>query len=54
VVIDDMEDAVREDYGLLPNSAYMIQRGGEIFHKEAWARPDEWGPILERMLAAQR
>jgi len=50
VVIDNMENSVRKDYGKLPNSAYFIKKGGRIFHKEAWARPGKWGPILEDML----
>jgi hypothetical protein len=50
VVIDNMENTVREAYGKLPNSAYFIERGGTIHYKEAWARPDEWGPKLEKML----
>lgn len=54
VVIDNMDNAVRETYGLLPNSAFFIKKGGEIFYKEAWARPGEWGPLLEKMLAEQQ
>jgi len=50
VVIDDMDNSVRETYGKLPNSAYFIEKGGKIHYKEAWARPDEWGTILEEML----
>ena len=50
VVIDAMDNSVRKAYGKLPNSAYFIKKGGKIFHKEAWARPDNWGPILEDML----
>ena len=53
VVIDEMDDAVRRAYGGLPNSAYIINTGGEIFHKESWARPGEWGPILEKMLGGK-
>jgi hypothetical protein len=54
VVIDDMENSVREAYGRLPNSAYMIDKGGKIFHKEGWARPDNWGPILEELLSGKK
>ena len=53
VVIDDMDNSVRKAYGELPNSAYMIQKGGGVFYKEAWARPDEWGPHLEKLVAEQ-
>ncbi len=51
LLADDMENTVRKAYGELPNSAYMIQKGGGVFYKEAWARPDEWGPHLEKLLA---
>jgi hypothetical protein len=50
VVIDDMENTVRETYGRLPNSAYIIDKGGLIVHKEAWARPDGWPDILSGLL----
>ncbi len=50
VVIDDMEDSVRRAYGQLPNSAYVIDRGGVIVHKEAWARPDGWSEVLSGLL----
>lgn len=53
VVIDDMEDSVRAAYGLLPNSAYIIDKGGVIVHKEAWARPDGWPDILRGLLEEQ-
>jgi len=49
VVIDEMDNAVRDAYGGLPNSAYVIDKGGKILHKEAWARPDEWGQLFEEL-----
>jgi hypothetical protein len=53
VVIDDMENTVRETYGGLPNSAYIIDRGGVIVHKEAWTQPDEWPDILRGLVEDQ-
>ncbi len=53
VVIDNMDNKVREAYGLLPNSVYFIGKGGKIYHKEAWARDVEWGPKIETMLAGK-
>jgi len=50
VVIDDMENTVRQAYGGLPNSAYIIDKGGSIVHKEAWAQPDGWPAILRGIL----
>jgi len=49
VVIDGMDNAVRDAYGSLPNSAYVIDKGGEVLYKEAWARPDEWGALFEEL-----
>ncbi len=53
VVIDEMDNAVRRTYGQLPNSAYIIDKGGKIIYKEAWAHPENWGAILDGLLGAQ-
>jgi len=53
VVIDGMDNAVREAYGGLPNSAYVIDKGGEVLYKEGWARPDEWGSLFEKLFGSQ-
>ena len=50
IVIDDMENTVRRAYGELPNSTYIIDRGGRIVHKEAWADPTGWPEILRPLL----
>jgi hypothetical protein len=50
VVLDDMENSVREAYGRLPNSAYIIDRGGAIVYKEAWAQPGGWPEVLRGLL----
>jgi hypothetical protein len=54
IVIDDMENTVREAYGRLPNSAYVIAKGGEIVHKEAWAAPADWPEVLRSLLERER
>jgi hypothetical protein len=50
IVVDKMDNAVREAYGRLPNSAYIIKPGGEIAHKEPWAKADGWPAILDQLL----
>ncbi len=50
VVIDNMMDSVRRAYGSLYNQAYIIDRGGRIVHKEAWAWPLGWPVILQGLL----
>ncbi len=52
IVIDAMDNAVREAYGGLPNSAYIIAQGGKIVHKEGWAAPDGWDEHLDKLLGA--
>jgi len=54
VVIDDMNNSVRQAYGELPNSAYFIAQGGMIAHKEAWARPDGWPELLRKVVSQER
>ena len=53
VVLDEMDNQVREAYGLLPNSIYFVDKGGKIYYKEAWARNVEWVPMIEAMLAGK-
>jgi hypothetical protein len=53
VVIDDMANTTRTTYGGLPNSAYIIDKGGVIAYKEAWAQPTGWPDILRGLLEEQ-
>jgi len=50
IVVDKMDNAVREAYGGLPNSAYIIKPGGEIVFKEAWGKADGWPAVLDAIL----
>ena len=50
IVVDKMDNATREAYGGLPNSAYIIKPGGEIVFKEAWGKADGWTAILDGIL----
>ena len=36
LLIDKMDNAVRREYGSLPNSAYIIGQNGRVFHKQPW------------------
>ncbi|MFH1574855.1 MAG: hypothetical protein ABIG68_12790 [Acidobacteriota bacterium] len=54
IVIDEMDNAVRNAYGRLPNSAYITDSGGKIVFKEAWAKPAGWGDILEKVVAGAK
>lgn len=47
VLIDDMDNAVWEQYGKRPNSAFVIDQGGVIIEKQFWANPRR----LEQVLA---
>ena len=50
IVLDGMDNAVREAYGGLPNSAYIIGTDGVIVFKEAWTHPDQWPSVLDELL----
>lgn len=50
VVLDDMANTVRQAYGGLPNSAYIIDKGGVVVYKEPWAKPFEWPDILRGVI----
>jgi len=54
IVIDEMDNAVRTAYGGLPNSAYIIDKGGKIVHKEGWAEIEGWSEILDKLLGSER
>jgi hypothetical protein len=54
IVVDGMDNAMREAYGGLPNSAYILAPGGEIVFKEPWANAEEWIPILEGLSGGGR
>jgi hypothetical protein len=51
IVVDRMDNGVREAYGGLPNSAYIVKPGGEIVFKEAWAKAGGWPEVLDKLLA---
>lgn len=50
IVLDGMDNAVRVEYGGLPNSTYIIDVGGEIVFKQAWARPEQWSAVLDGLI----
>jgi len=54
IVIDEMDDAVRLAYGRLPNSAYIVDKGGKIVYKEDWANIEGWAEILDGLLEGGR
>jgi len=41
IMIDGMDNAVWEEYGKRPNSAFVIAQGGEVELKQFWAEPRE-------------
>lgn len=50
IVIDEMDNKVREAYGRLTNSAYIIGKDGKVVYKESWANIEGWGEILDKLL----
>ena len=50
IVVDKLDNAVRDAYGGLPNSAYILKPGGEIALKEPWSKADGWPAVLDEIL----
>ena len=54
IVIDEMDDAVRGRYGSAPNSAFIIDMSGRIVYRNDWSIPEDWRPVLERLLGPEK
>jgi hypothetical protein len=55
-LVDEMDDAVAQDYAAMPERLYLIGRGGEVVYKGGMGpmffRPAEWEQIIGEHLAA--
>lgn len=51
-LVDGIDNAVRQAYGRLPNSAYIIGQDGRVFHKQPWMDGPSLRAPLEALLAA--
>ncbi len=51
IVLDDMMNSTRRAYGARFNEAFIVDRDGRIVHKERWANPREWRPVLEGLFS---
>ena len=50
VVVDGIDEAVLEQYGKVPNAAFVIDRGGVLVYKSTWADAEEMRSVLDRLL----
>ena len=41
ILLDDFEGTLHRAYGLLPNTAWMIGRGGKILYRADWTSPED-------------
>ena len=55
-LVDEMDDAVANAYGAVPERLYLVGRDGNIAYKGGMGpmffRPDEWQQRIEAYLAA--
>jgi hypothetical protein len=52
MLIDEMDNQVKRQYGGRPNSAYLIGQDGKVFYKQPWMDPNALRAPLEALLAA--
>jgi peroxiredoxin len=50
VAVDGMEEAVLQQYGSVPNSAWVIDREGTIVFRSTWADSRKLTQVVERLL----
>lgn len=53
ILLDDLQGSAHRAYGLLPNMAWIIGRGGFIHYKAAWTSPVDVAHALEAVLLFQ-
>ena len=52
ILVDEMENAVGQAYGGLPNSAYVVGQDGLVYHKQPWMDAKILREPLESLLAS--
>lgn len=50
LLVDEMDNRVRAEYGRLPNSAFIIGQDGRVFHKQPWMHSKWIEPPLQALL----
>jgi thiol-disulfide isomerase/thioredoxin len=53
VAVDDIEESTLGLYGNVPNSAYVIDRGGTIVFRSTWADSRKIEQVLDALLESQ-
>lgn len=54
ILVDGMDNATWEAWGRRPNSAFVIDRGGEIVEKQFWANPNRLRATLAQLTGDPR
>ena len=54
VLVDEMDNPLRNTYGPAPNNAYLIGTNGRIVTKQGWYQPDQMEVDIDRYLKDKR
>jgi peroxiredoxin len=54
VIVDDLKGTVHKRYGKLPNSTFIIDKGGRIAFRCLWTRPGVIEEALEELIDVQQ
>lgn len=50
ILVDDLEGTMHRAYGLLPNMAFVVSRGGRLIYKANWTDATHLELVVERVL----
>lgn len=53
VLVDDLDEAVVEAYGRMPNMVFIIDKEGKIAYKSDWTENPRIDLLLDKLLAEQ-
>lgn len=53
ILVDDLAGSLHQQYGLLPNMTWVIDRGGRVVYKADWTSARNVEGFLERYTAAK-
>ena len=53
VAVDPIDEPTLKDYGVVPNAAFVVDRGGFIVFKSQWADAKKIQQVVQQLLALE-
>ena len=53
IVVDPIDEPTLKDYGVVPNAAFVVDRGGFVVFKSQWADIRKIERVVEQLLVAE-